>query len=158
MAAAAAAPAARRPAPCAGGPPWPEHAACLRCTLNRPCLSCPVHCRYVDQLEGVDPQQTAVQVVVQADTAAQRAQRESEALEASAARHDRRNGGGSWLVRLGCRRLPVSCQAQHVPPLGFASDAPLPRPQAAMESGDAADVAATLRQLRLDRLQVWTRH
>ncbi len=40
-------------------------------------------CRYVDQLEGVDPQQTAIQVVVQADTEAQRAQRESEALEAS---------------------------------------------------------------------------
>lgn len=46
----------------------------------------------MDQLEGVDPQQTAIQVVVQADTAAQRAQRESEALEASGVWKQ----GGCW--------------------------------------------------------------
>ncbi|KAI7843107.1 hypothetical protein COHA_003278 [Chlorella ohadii] len=64
-----------------------------------------LRCLYVDQLEGVDPQQTAIQVVVQADTEAQRAERESEALEG------------------------------------------------VLESGDAADVAHALRQLRVERLQ-----
>jgi ATPase subunit of ABC transporter with duplicated ATPase domains len=63
-----------------------------------------LRCLYVDQLEGVDLGMTPVEVVVAADTEAQRAQRESQALEA------------------------------------------------ALERGDGADVARTLRQLRLDRL------
>lgn len=63
-----------------------------------------LRCLYVDQLEGVDLEQSAVEVVVGADVAAQRAQRDSEALEA------------------------------------------------ALEGGDGADVARTLRQLQLDRL------
>ncbi|KAL4443909.1 hypothetical protein ABPG75_011646 [Micractinium tetrahymenae] len=42
-----------------------------------------LRCLYVDQLEGVDLQQSPVQVVVAADAAAQRAQREAEALEAA---------------------------------------------------------------------------
>lgn len=86
--------------------------ACQLPALVRACryvkmftLPCLVHCRYVDQLEGVDPQQTAIQVVVQADTAAQRAQRESEALEASVGKCA--GGGGNltgWLAAGACRR------------------------------------------------------
>jgi hypothetical protein len=42
-----------------------------------------LRCLYVDQLEGVDLQQPCLEVVLQADAAAQRAQRESAALEAA---------------------------------------------------------------------------
>ncbi|KAL4449533.1 hypothetical protein ABPG77_007177 [Micractinium sp. CCAP 211/92] len=42
-----------------------------------------LRCLYVDQLEGVDPGQSPVEVVVAADVAAQRAQREADALEAA---------------------------------------------------------------------------
>ena len=42
-----------------------------------------VRCLYVDQLEGVDPGIDPVGVVVSADVAAQRAQRQAEALQAA---------------------------------------------------------------------------
>jgi ATPase subunit of ABC transporter with duplicated ATPase domains len=42
-----------------------------------------LRCLYVDQLEGVDLQQSCLEVVLQADAPAQRAQRESAALEAA---------------------------------------------------------------------------
>jgi ATPase subunit of ABC transporter with duplicated ATPase domains len=42
-----------------------------------------LRCLYVDQLEGVDLQQSCLDVVLQADVAAQRAQRESATLEAA---------------------------------------------------------------------------
>lgn len=64
-----------------------------------------LRCLYVDQLEGADLQQSAVEVVVAADTAAQRAQREAAALEA------------------------------------------------ALEDGDGADIARTMRRLEVDRLR-----
>ncbi|KAI3429636.1 hypothetical protein D9Q98_005722 [Chlorella vulgaris] len=64
-----------------------------------------LRCLYVDQLEGADLQQSAVEVVVAADTAAQRAQREAAALEA------------------------------------------------ALEEGDGADIARTMRRLEVDRLR-----
>ncbi|PSC67915.1 ABC transporter ATP-binding [Micractinium conductrix] len=42
-----------------------------------------LRCLYVDQLEGVDPEQSPVEVVVAADSEAQRAQREAAALQAA---------------------------------------------------------------------------
>lgn len=63
-----------------------------------------LRCLYVDQLEGMGPEQRVVEVVLGADVAAQRAQRDSEALET------------------------------------------------ALEGGDGADIARTLRQLQMDRL------
>lgn len=61
---------------------WTAVPAFCHSAVHRISLLCSIR-SYVDQLEGVDSQQTAIQVVVQADTAAQRAQHESEALEAS---------------------------------------------------------------------------